>query len=447
MAEEDIKTDINESKEGSEVNESENEGDESENTQQNGDSQKNGDSQENGESSEDDISESEPSPKKKKGVALLDAPVEQSGKRARTKTTELYVVEKKEEKVFEYNGSGIALEEVPFILDMIDNKKSSDDLRKLHNICFGGHGKKTTLKKTLRKFNGYTFDKSDAKFAAKQTNMEKINISELKSVCSILGLERGGIKSDLVLRILEFVIKPYDHKKEVEKNGPGRKKKRSKSSKKKEGGKKRKRSDAGKPRAKKSKGDEDKENDSTANGDSTADEENDDSTANGDDSTANEDSTANDSASSNSDSGTEGNDYEAEKKPKKTPAKKAVKTPAKKVASKTPAKKVASKTPAKKTPAKKTPAKKTPAKKTPLKSVQQVVDSDSSDDDEPLVKKKKVAPTNDEIKKKVEKILDGADLEEVTMKKVCQQIYDLYPGFDITDRKSLIKETVREIIS
>merc|ERR1739838_999966 len=98
---------------------------------------------------------------------------------------------------------------------------------------------------------------------------------------------------------------------------------------------------------------------------------------------------------------------EAEAKPKKTPAKKAVKTPAKKIASKAPvkkktankapskrgdqeatlikktktaptpkicpakkavkapAKKVTSKTPAKKTPAKKTPAKKTPARKTP----------------------------------------------------------------------------------
>ena len=49
-------------------------------------------------------------------------------------------------------------------------------------------------------------------------------------------------------------------------------------------------------------------------------------------------------------------------------------------------------------------------------------DSDSSDD-EPLVKKKKKSPpTDDEIVSLVKELLDGADLEKITMKSVCKQV-------------------------
>jgi len=83
-------------------------------------------------------------------------------------------------------------------------------------------------------------------------------------------------------------------------------------------------------------------------------------------------------------------DTEAVEKPKKTSVKKAVKTPDKKVASKTTAKKVASKTPVKKIKAKKTPAK---------RNVE--VYPDSADDGKHLTKKKKGTPTKTSAKKNV----------------------------------------------
>ncbi|XP_066940412.1 protein DEK isoform X2 [Macrobrachium rosenbergii] len=110
------------------------------------------------------------------------------------------------------------------------------------------------------------------------------------------------------------------------------------------------------------------------------------------------------------------------------------------------------KTPAKKTPARKTPAKKPAAKKPAAKTQANVAkavssDSDSESDVELPTKKGKHPPSDGEIKAMVKKILDGANLEEVTMKSVCRQVYDSYPDFDLTHKKDFIKETVKSIIS
>lgn len=50
-----------------------------------------------------------------------------------------------------------------------------------------------------------------------------------------------------------------------------------------------------------------------------------------------------------------------------------------------------------------------------------------------------------ELKVMVKKILEGANLEEVTMKSVCRQVYDNYPDFDLTHKKDFIKETVKSV--
>lgn len=50
-----------------------------------------------------------------------------------------------------------------------------------------------------------------------------------------------------------------------------------------------------------------------------------------------------------------------------------------------------------------------------------------------------------DIRKFVEKLLKGADLEVVTMKSVFQQVYEKYPEFDLTDKKAFIKETVKKV--
>ncbi|KAI4468211.1 dek protein [Holotrichia oblita] len=69
----------------------------------------------------------------------------------------------------------------------------------------------------------------------------------------------------------------------------------------------------------------------------------------------------------------------------------------------------------------------------------------SSSEDEPLVKKPKNPPTDEEIKSYVKDILEGANLEEITMKTVCKQVYAHYPDFDLTHKKDYIKTTVKSV--
>ena len=59
------------------------------------------------------------------------------------------------------------------------------------------------------------------------------------------------------------------------------------------------------------------------------------------------------------------------------------------------------------------------------------------------IKVKKSAPSNDDIHADVKKILEGANLEEVTMRTVIKQVYAKYPDFDLTPRKEFIKSTVK----
>lgn len=52
---------------------------------------------------------------------------------------------------------------------------------------------------------------------------------------------------------------------------------------------------------------------------------------------------------------------------------------------------------------------------------------------------------DDEIKSYVKEILDQANLEEITMKVVCKQVYAKFPQFDLSDKKDFIKTTVKSV--
>lgn len=54
---------------------------------------------------------------------------------------------------------------------------------------------------------------------------------------------------------------------------------------------------------------------------------------------------------------------------------------------------------------------------------------------------------DEEIKKYVKQILEGANLEEITMKTVCKQVYSHYPDFDLAHKKDFIKATVKSVIN
>ncbi|KAG8510978.1 Protein DEK, partial [Galemys pyrenaicus] len=71
-------------------------------------------------------------------------------------------------------------------------------------------------------------------------------------------------------------------------------------------------------------------------------------------------------------------------------------------------------------------------------------ESEDSSDDEPLIKKLKKPPTDEELKETVKKLLANANLEEVTMKQICKEVYENYPAYDLTERKDFIKTTVKE---
>merc|ERR1711874_861313 len=116
MAEVDTKSEVIESK----VNESENEdGDESKENEDGGKSLEN-----------------TPKPKRTplKSMPLYDSPLTQSGRRVRTPAQQ-YVVEKKEEFVYEFKGTGVALGEIEYIEFMI-NKQMAENMKKLHSLCF-----------------------------------------------------------------------------------------------------------------------------------------------------------------------------------------------------------------------------------------------------------------------------------------------------------------------
>uniref|UniRef100_A0A8C2M2R0 Protein DEK n=1 Tax=Cricetulus griseus TaxID=10029 RepID=A0A8C2M2R0_CRIGR len=74
-------------------------------------------------------------------------------------------------------------------------------------------------------------------------------------------------------------------------------------------------------------------------------------------------------------------------------------------------------------------------------------ESEDSSDDEPLIKKLKKLPTDEELKKTVKKFLANVNLEEVTMKQICKEVYENYPAYDLTKQKDFIKTTVKELIS
>ncbi|CAD5111633.1 DgyrCDS926 [Dimorphilus gyrociliatus] len=62
----------------------------------------------------------------------------------------------------------------------------------------------------------------------------------------------------------------------------------------------------------------------------------------------------------------------------------------------------------------------------------------------PAKKSKGQPPTDHQLTEDIKKILETADLEKITMKKVCETIYDKYPDYDLTSRKYFIKLSVRE---
>ncbi|CAH1253541.1 DEK [Branchiostoma lanceolatum] len=263
-------------------------------------------------------------------VGLLEKDPVVEGKRQRKKTERLEVevttTPKEEFKIPE--GKGTKLGEIERVEWQLQRNKS-EDLKPLHRILFNKGGSATVVKRHIRQFSGFDFEKDSKEYEKKKEQILRYTVAALKYFCDTLDIEKKGNRDELVEKLMEFLMEPVS---------------------------------SGKPKKRKADG--------------------------------------------------------PKKAPKKTP---------------------------KKTPKKQLKVKM--QKPTPKKKPAVEVSSDDESDDEPLAKKIKKPPTNAELKDVVKKILEGANLEEITMKSVCKQVYEKYPEFDLTDRKDFIKSTVKSIIS
>lgn len=391
------------------------------------------------EDEEDDEDEGETLP-----PGLLEQPLEVEGKRQKKKVERLSATmirsppEKPQIEIEE--GLGTKLGDIPYVAHYVNVTKATD-LKSLHKLLFFKAGTINEIKKNIRKFSGTTEAKDSKEREKRLAIANKMSLTELKTINSWLGLKQGGTKADLIGRAMEFFEKPTDQGHEIkkkrkskseEKKGVKRKRKTKKTNK--EDKQKKKTKKAKKPKTEKIEDEEEDEEDEAEEDP----EEEEDLEEDGD---SEDDKYAEEEDSEEEAPKKKKQKMEVLKKEKKTP-KKAVKENGKEKG--TPKKE-------KQTPKKKSsPAKKEIKKKnTPKKETAELSDSlsdDSDSEEEPLVKAVK-PPSNEEIKRVVKDILDGADLETVTMKTVVKQVYAKYPKFDLSDRKDFIKSTVREVIS
>ncbi|KAL2084531.1 hypothetical protein ACEWY4_020049 [Coilia grayii] len=438
--------------------------------------------------------EEEPQVEKSKGFNVGEI-IE--GKREKKKVERLVQsvqLGKPKERLKIESGDGDKLGEIARINHNI-GKMKAPLLKPLHKILFDRPGAAASMKKNLRLFSGFPFKEDSDPYSKKMKMLSKYTNTMLKTICQVLDIERSGKQSVLIERIMAFLMHPVNTGKPV----PVKKKKKKK--------RKNTAADGGQKTSKVSKSPKKAKVEGKSKAivtDSSSDDDDDDDNEDGKaasretksssapesrkkdtDDSSDEDE---EEVDHDDDDDDDDDDDEEEEAPKsKSPAKKKPAVSKKTTASK----KTAKPTPARKKPASKKTAKeeesdasdksdsdesdnqdgsdfeksikKPAAKKKQVKPApktkkadssshkaakkrQVLQDSDdSSDDDTPLIKMIKKPPTNDQIKTTVQDLLKEANLEEVTMKQLCQKVYDAYPEFDLTSRKDYIKQTVKSV--
>uniref|UniRef100_A0A7N5K818 DEK proto-onco n=1 Tax=Ailuropoda melanoleuca TaxID=9646 RepID=A0A7N5K818_AILME len=280
--------------------------------------------------------------------------------------------EEEEEEEEEEKGKGQKLCEIERIHFFL-SKKKTDELRNLHKLLYNRPGTVSSLKKNVGQFSGFPFEKGSVQYKKKEEMLKKFRNAMLKSICEVLDLERSGVNSELVKRILNFLMHPKPSGKPL----PKSKKSSSK-------GNKKERNSSGMARkAKRTKCPE----------------------ILSDESSSDEDEKKNKEESSDD----EDKESEEEQPPKKTSKRE---KPKQKATSKS--KKTVKSANVKKADSSTTKKNQNSSKKES--------ESEDSSDDEPLIKKLKKPPTDEELKETVKKLLASANLEEVTMKQICKEV-------------------------
>ncbi|KAK1794977.1 hypothetical protein P4O66_010168 [Electrophorus voltai] len=373
----------------------------------------------------------------------------------------------KEKLKFESIGKGDKLGDIARVNHAI-GKLKAPQLKPLHKILYDRPGAVSSLRKHIRLFNGFPFDIDSDPYNKKREKMTRLPKVQLKTICQILDLERSGNQGILVDRIIQFLINPTNSgkpvilkKKKKKKTTKDAKREKNTTSK-----NKKEQLESGKSKAivtdSSSDEDEDEDEGETKN-EGTEKSSLSDIQKKGDDDSNSEEEEKKNMYPDDEEESSKSKKQSSKKKP--TP-KKAVKkaedtfdqslsdgdsdedTNFKKTKNKPVAlKKVLAKpVPKTKKADSNSNRKKNTVRKSQVKS-ESSDDDDDDDDDEPLIKMIKKPPTNEQLKGAVGDLLKDANLGEVTMKQICQQVYDLYPEFDLTDRKDFIKQTVKSLIS
>ncbi|KAK3551999.1 hypothetical protein QTP70_031616 [Hemibagrus guttatus] len=371
----------------------------------------------------------------------------------------------KEKLKIESIGQGDKLGDIARVNHAI-GKLKAPQLKPLHKIIYDRPGAVSSLRKHLRLFNGFPFEIDSDPYNKKKEKVLKLPKIQLRTICQILDLERSGTQSVLVDRIMQFLINPTNsgkpvilkkkRKKKTTKDAKREKKTSSKS--------KQQQLESGKSKAIVTDSSSDEADEEDEDKIKIKDGEKSDSQKHeGDESMSEEEEENIDSDEGPEDDMDEETPMSKQTSKKKPTTKKAADsdqavsdeddddddesdedTPPKKVKKKPAAQKKVKAKPAPKTKKADSSSnrKKNAASKTKLK-----IESSDDDDDEPLIKMIKKPPSDEQLKSAVKDLLKDANLEEVTMKQICQQVYDLYPDFDLTTRKDYIKETVKSLIS
>ncbi|XP_036071690.1 protein DEK isoform X7 [Oryzias melastigma] len=368
------------------------------------------------------------------------------GKRAK-KTVERLDLQapKQKEKLRMGDGAGDKLGDIPRTSYQINRMKAAD-LKPLHSILYDRPGKVSTMKRNLRLFNGFPFQADSEQFHRKRDKLLKsssLSNSKLKLVCTVLDLEKKGTHSDLIHRILGFLLSPKNSGKRL----PVKKRRRSKKKLTGEDSKKKSR-----PRERSSctpKKSRTRSKSSAIVMDSSSDDEDEKTAAaaaqsDGEDEEERRSETSEDEEQSSR--------SESDRAKKKTAT--SQETPTKKKRMKK--RSLEELQPRKKKAAPLRPAAKVKkadssrASNTAADAVSHLrtcAAADSSDDDQPLIKMMKTSVSDEKLKETLQTLLRDADLGEMTMKKICQQVFDMFPEHDLSSRKDFIKQTVKDIIT
>ncbi|KAJ8291031.1 hypothetical protein GJAV_G00020600 [Gymnothorax javanicus] len=372
----------------------------------------------------------------KEGVSLYDKRISTGeiieGKRQKKTVERLdFSVAKPRERVKIEQGRGVKLGDIIRVAYFI-GKMKAEDLKPLHKVIFDRPGAASSVKKNIRQFSGFPFEADSQMYMKKKERMKKYTNPVLKNMCFVLDLERSGTNDAKIDRILAFLLDPKMSGKPLPK-----KKKRTKEAKR-------------KAQRKSGKGKNAQEDSNSlamltdsSSEDNVNDEDDDDGQdGQGDEGPAEKSRSAPKSREIISDdedlSEDEVTDKDSDEEFKQT---KVAKKPA-------PKKKQARKTPAAaKVAAKTKKADSSSGRRKKANVVSEGSEEDDSSDDEPLAKIARKPLTDEQLKETVQRLLKGADLDKVTMKQICKQVFDAYPDHDLSSRKGFIKQTVKELLS